>query len=200
MIGIIRKYFDDENIFLTADHGHMNGNKGKYGYGFDLHNSSIRIPLITPKINGKNVIEFNTCNTQLGEILLDRTVEKQEFLLSETAYYMQPHRKMAVICGKYKYIYEKATDKEYLYDMEWDPSECHNLLATEIYDVDRKTYYSANQRFFYPYWDEAIKIAPILREKKNSIWVNAPRMVELKERYVFRMKMFYQKMSYLLKK
>lgn len=200
MIGIVRRYFDDENIFLTADHGHMNGVKGKYGYGFDLHNSAIKIPLITPRIDGCEYITHNTSNTQLSDIILRRTVEQKDILVSETAYYVQPHRKMAVICGNYKYIYEKATKKEFLYDVAWDPNEDHNLLDAEIYDTDRRTHYSSAQRFFYPYWKEAQSMALILKAYKDQIWKNAPFFIGLKEGIVFHMKMLYQKMSYLFKR
>ncbi len=193
MVGMIRKYFADDCIYFTADHGHMNGINGKYGYGFDLHQSAIKIPLITPRINGWERVEFNTSNTQLTDIILNGIVEEKEYLFSETAYYMQPHRKIAVIKGRYKYIFEKATKKEYLYDVLWDPNEDHNLLATEIYDVDRRAYYSANQRFFYPYWEEAKEMAPLLKNVKDEIWKNAPWGIEIKEKTIFRLKMMYQK-------
>ena len=195
VIGLLRKYFADENIYLTADHGHMNGKKGKYGYGFDLHNSAIKIPLITPRIDGLKRVEFNTSNIQLSEIILDGKIEKKEILFSETAYYMQPHRKIAVLKENYKYIYEKATQKEYLYDVEWDPDESHNLLASEFYDVDRHKNYSANQRYFYPYWDEAKRTAPILKQAKDTIWRNAPLHIELKEKTVWSLKLLYQKIK-----
>ncbi len=200
MIGIVRKYFDDDTIYITADHGHMNGNKGKYGYGFDLYDSAIRIPLITPRINDKKSIDFNTSNTQLCDIILDQKVEQKDFLVSETAYYMQPHRKMAIIKDNYKYIYEKKTKAEYLYDINWDPLENNNLLATEIYDVDRKSHFSANQRFFYPYWEKAADYGAMLRIIKNSIWKNAPWYIEIKEGIIFRLKMIYQKIGIKTKK
>ncbi len=193
MVGMIRKYFSDDCIYFTADHGHMNGKKGKYGYGFDLHNSAIKIPLITPRINGMEKVQFNTSNTQLMDIILYRKIEKKDILFSETAYYMQPHRKIAVLKDNYKYIFEKATKKEYLYDTEWDPSEDHNLLATEFYDTDRNKNYSAVQRFFYPYWDKAKEITIELKAAKNEIWRNAPAYVEFKERIIFILKILYQK-------
>ncbi len=34
IIGIMRKFFDDDDIFISADHGNMNGVKGKWGDGF----------------------------------------------------------------------------------------------------------------------------------------------------------------------
>ena len=48
LIGRLRKLFLDKNIFISADHGNMNGYKGKYCYGFDVHTSAIEIPFIAP--------------------------------------------------------------------------------------------------------------------------------------------------------
>lgn len=192
MIGIIRSFFDDDAIFITADHGHMNGFNGKFGYGFDLHNSAIRIPLITPRISDVDFVDYNTSNIDLREIIVKSQIPKRDYLVSETAYYMQPHRKIAVIKGKYKYIYDKLTKKESLFDVDWDPEEKFNLLLTEIYDVDRRGKYSADQRFFYPFWKDSFSIIDELRDIKKSIWKKGPWYVELKERIIFRIKMIYQ--------
>lgn len=182
MIGMLRQYFDDDAIYITADHGHMNGTHGKYGYGFDVNEQAIRIPLITPRINGLEIIDYPTSNTQLQQILFGE-IEKKDVIFSETAYYMQPHRKIAIIKGHYKYIFEKATKKEYLFDIEWDPEENINLLNTEIYDIDRKRSYSATQRFFYPHWNDNLpQIASELRGEKDKLWRNAPFLVEQKEK------------------
>lgn len=184
MIGMFRRYFDDDAIYITADHGHMNGTHGKYGYGFDVNEQAIRIPLITPRINGLETIDYPTSNTQLQDILFGK-IEQKDVIYSETAYYMQPHRKLAIIKGKYKYIYEKATRKEFLYDVEWDPEENINLLNTEIYDVDRHRDFSAMQRFFYPHWNDGLEaIADDFRNKKNKIWKNAPYLIEQKEKLI----------------
>lgn len=43
-IGMIRKYVDDDCIAITADHGNMNGHRGKLGYGFDVYEPNIRVP------------------------------------------------------------------------------------------------------------------------------------------------------------
>ena len=184
MIGMFRRYFDDDAIYITADHGHMNGTHGKYGYGFDVNEQAIRIPLIVPRINGLETIDYPTSNTQLQDILFGK-IEQKDVIYSETAYYMQPHRKLAIIKGKYKYIYEKATRKEFLYDVEWDPEENINLLNTEIYDVDRHRDFSATQRFFYPHWNDGLEaIADDFRKEKKKIWRNAPYLIEQKEKLI----------------
>lgn len=193
MVGIFRKYFSDDAIYITADHGHMNGSHGKYGYGFDLYESAIRIPLITPRINGMSRVTFPTSNRQLSDIIFGEFCEN-DILYSETAYYMQPHRKMAVIHGNYKYIYEKSTQKEYLFDVEWDPDENINLAETEIYDTDRKKSFSSQQRFFYPHWQSVAGELEFLRNKKNLVWKNAGFFIELKEKVLLMLKRVYLKL------
>ena len=192
MIGMFRQYFNDDSIYITADHGHMNGSHGKYGYGFDVYENAIQIPLITPRIDGMKTVDFATSNIQLGDSIQGK-VEKHDIIYSETAYYMQPHRKIAIIKGRFKYIYEKLTGKEFLFDIEWDKDENINLLDTEIYDTDRNRSYSLTQRFFYPYWTEINNTFNELRNEKNRIWKNAPFPTEIKEKILFRLKKLYMK-------
>lgn len=192
LVGMFRKYFPDDAIYITADHGHMNGSHGKYGYGFDVYEPAIQIPLITPRINGLDRVDFPTSNIQLGDIIQGK-LEKQEVIFSETAYYMQPHRKLAIIRGNYKYIYEKLTGKEFLFDIAWDREENINLLDTEIYDTDRKRSYSLTQRFFYPDWTGIEETADFFRKEKARIWRNAPWYVEWKEKILMKLKQIYMK-------
>lgn len=192
LIGLFRKYFSDDAIYITADHGHMNGAHGKYGYGFDVYENAINIPLITPKINDMDIVDFPTSNTRVADIIKG-IIPKDEIVYSETAYYMQPHRKIAIVHGRYKYIYEKQTNKEFLFDVLWDPEENINLINTEIYDVDRRNSFSLTQRFFYPYWTDLMPEINYLREQKNSIWKNAPWNVELYEGLLLRAKHVYSR-------
>ena len=109
VIGIARELFDDDEIFISADHGHMNGWKGKYHYGFDVEEEAVCIPLITPRIKGQAEINIPTSALQMLDILAKKDFTPMEYVLSETAYYAQPKRKVAVIKGKYKYSYDKET-------------------------------------------------------------------------------------------
>lgn len=194
LIGLFRKYFPDDSIYITADHGHMNGSHEKYGYGFDLYENAINIPLITPRIQNMSTVNYPTSNVQIGDIMMG-LLEKKEIVFSETAYYMQPHRKIAIIHNNYKYIYEKQTRREYLYDVIWDPEENVNLMKTEIYDIDRKTSFSLTQRFFYPYWTSLINEIEFMRTEKNRIWRNAPWNVEIYEGLLLRAKHIYGKIK-----
>lgn len=168
-VGDIRKRFGDF-IYITADHGCGNGKDGVTGYGFDLYESQICIPLISPLINDSHEIRFPTSNTQLIEFLVEGKVTKREYVLSDTAYYQQPHRKLAVISGPYKYIYRKQSKTESMFDVEYDREENIDLNKALIHDKDRNRDVIARQVLFYPYWNAAEKRILDLRDIKDSIW------------------------------
>ena len=195
VIGYAREIFGDDDIFVSADHGHMNGWKNKYHYGFDVGEEAICIPLIAPKINDSNTINFPTSTIQMYDILFERKVAPLPYVMCETAYYAQPKRKIAIISGKYKYCYDKETKKEYLYDLEFDPEENHNLVYPEFYDTDRFLWYSTAQCFYYPYWGEAQNELVKLRGIKNEMWKNGKFFEELYNKFMHRLKCLYTKIK-----
>lgn len=195
VIGYAREIFGDDDIFVSADHGHMNGWKNKYHYGFDVGEEAICIPLIAPKINDSNTIDFPTSTIQTYDILFERKVAPLPYVMCETAYYAQPKRKIAIISGKYKYCYDKETKKEYLYDLEFDPEENHNLVYPEFYDTDRFLWYSTAQCFYYPYWGEAQNELVKLRGIKNEMWKNGKFFEELYNKFMHRLKCLYTKIK-----
>lgn len=169
-IGEIRNIFEDDSIYITADHGHMNGTKGKTTYGFDLYESAIRIPLITPKINQHDsVIDFPTSNTRLFEII-NGIIKKDNFVYSETAYFAQKHRKIAIIYENYKYIYNRKGRKEELYDLKYDPNENDNLLQNYVYDIDRKRRVLKKELLYYPHRNQVKKVFMYLKIEFVRIW------------------------------
>ncbi|MBO5836919.1 MAG: sulfatase-like hydrolase/transferase [Oscillospiraceae bacterium] len=193
LLGYCREYFTDENIFLTADHGHMNGTHGKYGYGFDVYEPAICIPLIAPKLEGMDEVTFPTSNTQLADMIFNRKVAKLPYVISETAYYEQPHREIAIIKDNYKYVYEKATGKCRLHDLNWDPEENVDLSKPEIYDLDRRRYYSISQRVYYQKWDDAQKALAELETVKQALWRAPVWYKDLYYKMLFHMKIFAAK-------
>lgn len=195
VIGYAREIFGDDDIFVSADHGHMNGWKNKYHYGFDVGEEAICIPLIAPKINDSNTIDFPTSTIQMYDILFERKVAPLPYVMCETAYYAQPKRKIAIVSGKYKYCYDKETKKEYLYDLEFDPEENHNLVYPEFYDTDRFLWYSTAQCFYYPYWGEAQNELVKLRGIKNEMWKNGKFFEELYNKFMHRLKCLYTKIK-----
>ena len=175
IIGIAREIFGDETISISADHGHMNGWKNKYHYGYDVGEEAICIPLVCPRINGESHIDYPTSTIQMFDI--------------------QPKRKIAIIKGNYKYCFDKEGKKEYLYDLEFDKEENHNLIHTEFYDTDRFLWYSTAQCFYYPRWKESVAVVDELRKIKNTIWKNGSFFEELYNKIIHRIKCLYLKIK-----
>lgn len=183
IIGLARKYFKDEEISISSDHGNMDGWNNKYGYGFDLHENVIQVPLITPRVkSGEAEINFKTSHIDLFEMLKDNVALEREIIISDTAYYVQPNRKITIIKDNYKLIFDKRTKRFSLFDIQWDQYERHNLFYPDFYDVDRLRWYSINQRFFYPNWEESQKAKKILLEKFKEVYRKGKRLEEVTQK------------------
>ncbi len=193
VIGMARNFFGDDSIYVSADHGQMNGHKGKYGYGYDVNEWVMNIPLITPKFQQKDIFDIPTTTLQLLEIFGLEPFKPHKFIICETAYYAQPMRKIAIMHDNYKLIYDKHTKSFELYDVVFDPLEENNLFYPEFYDVDRRCWYSLNQRFYYPYWKKAFEEKEILLNEFNSIWKNGTFFQELKQKIIFVLKLIYSR-------
>lgn len=174
LVGQIRERFNDNSIYITADHGHMNCEKGIPVYGTHVYEGSIKIPLITPKIADYNQVTFPTSSIQLKEIILNNKLSKLEYIYADSQYYAQLNRKLAIIKGNYKYIYNKADKSEELFDLDWDPSENVNLLINKIKDHDRGMTYFLSEVYFYPYLEQAMKVCHELRNRRKEIWKTGP--------------------------
>ena len=170
IVGYVRKKVGDDSIYITSDHGHMNLRKGITGYGFDTYEPNINIPLITPRINNLDICDSLLSGVNLWDIVIDKKIPENNYVLCDTAYYAQPHRKLAVITKRYKYVFIKEKHREELYDLEWDPDENFNILEEYIFDKDRGSTVSVNELYFYPYHNEAAKELILLRQIKDSIW------------------------------
>lgn len=171
VIGYLRTKFDDESIFISSDHGNMNGTKDKMCYGFDVYESPACIPLITPRINGLKECSIPISNIHIEDIL-DERIPEDEFLFCDSAYVDQPNRRLAIYHGDFKYIYNKATKVEELYDLKYDPTEQCNIISRIKYDIDRHINYPLDQVYFYPRWTEAEKERNILRAEFSRVWDN----------------------------
>lgn len=169
-LGMFRGFFSDDNIFVSGDHGNMNGMHGKVRYGFDVYDPAIRIPLISPRVSDAAVYTEQFCNIDFFELIFKRKIVNREFIFSDCAYYAQPRRKLAVVYGKYRYIYNKETKSEELYDVDWDPHQDFNLMSDYVYDVDRHMESPACELYFYPEWDRLPSVREKLRGEKNRIW------------------------------
>ncbi len=191
IIGMARTFWADDSIWISADHGQMNGKKGKFSYGYDVENPVMRIPLIGPK--SEMPYDFPISNTQYSELFGLRPLVRQKFVYCETAYYAQPVRKMAIVHGRFKLVYDKWKKKFFLYDMQWDEKEELNLFYPEFYDTDRHVWYSLNMRFYYPNWDEAQCEKVILLEEWNRVWRNGTFWEELIQKFRFIARILYMK-------
>lgn len=189
-IGDIRKRFGDY-IFITADHGANDGMGGKVGYGFDVYETAIHIPLITPRLEGRETYEELSSNVDLMKMILDAEIPKRDYVLSDTSYYQQPFRKLAIISGNYKYVYDKLTKKKSLYDVVDDPYELIDIAAKVVIDPDRHKKVVAKQTIFYPYRKEADEAFKKLDAIWESIWdngktyINVIRYIKKQIRFVF---------------
>lgn len=170
IVGYVRNKVGDDSIYITSDHGHMNLCKGITGYGFDVYEPIVNIPLITPRINDLQTCDSLLSEINLWDIVLDKKIPENDYVLCDTAYYAQPQRKLAVITKRYKYIFTKEKSREELYDIEWDPQENFNILEEYIYEKDRGSWVTVNELYFYPYNKQALEKLKKLREIKNEIW------------------------------
>lgn len=178
-VGMLRTYFDDDAIAISADHGNMNGKKGKLCYGFDVYQSASRIPLITPRIDGLKQYDGNVSAVDLYSMLCG-TIKQRKFIYCDTQYCAQKNRRLAIIHKNYKYIYNKRTKTEELYDIKYDPLEEFNLISDFNYDVDRKVNAPSRELYFYPFWDLVPEIRELMRNEKNRIWKNGSLKTILK--------------------
>ncbi len=180
IVGRLRKYFLDANIYISADHGNMNGYHGKFSYGFDVYTPAVEIPLISPRIDGMKRCDTYLSNTDIKELIMDGKIKKREFIYSDCAYYAQPHRKIAIISNGFAYIYNKASKKEELYDLEVDPNERCNLMNDTFFDTDRKLTTQAQDVFFNPHWAEIEQIRSRFQMEFKRIWKKANLWTEFR--------------------
>lgn len=183
-IGMLRKYFSDDAIYIAADHGNMDGHFGKFTYGFDVNTTAVEIPLICPRVQGLERCTEYISNVDLHTLIFDNKIPRREFLFVDCAYYEQPHRKLAIIHNEFAYIYNKKTKKEELYDLRYDRLERCNMMIDTVYDTDRKLQTITKEVFFSPRWDEAVVERELMRKKRELIWRTPPLWVEIRGRVI----------------
>lgn len=170
LVGRLSDIFLRNGIFLTGDHGHMDCVKGIPVYGFHLYEQAIKIPLITPNFFNKKEIDDIISNIQLKNIILEHKYDYEEYIYSDTQYYLQKDRRLMIRKGDYKYIFSKRTRTEELYDLKYDPAENMNLLINKIYDMNREKYYFLDEIYYYPRWEEAKNMYFEFKNEKKRIW------------------------------
>lgn len=171
-VGFIRTIVSDDSIVITADHGNMNGHKGKLCYGFDVYQPNIKVPLITPRIQQKKEVLTATSSVDLFQMIVERIIPERRYVYSDCAYRAQPNRKIAIIKDNYKYIYNKKTKTEELYDLSFDPLENFSIMKDYTFDTDRKINSPSRELYYYPKWDDLDCIREELHNEKERIWEN----------------------------
>jgi arylsulfatase A-like enzyme len=179
LVGELMDSFPREGIYLTADHGHMDCIKGVTCYGFHVYEPAIKIPLITPNHFGQKEIADVISNVQLKNIILEHKIYPQEFIYSDTQYYLQQNRKLMIMKGDFKYIYNKRNKSEELYDLKYDPNENVNLLIESWYDRNRDNNYYLEEIHYYPRWEEAKEAYQELKSERYRIWKEGTKAQEL---------------------
>lgn len=194
-IGIIRQRVSDSCIAITSDHGNMNGHKGKISYGHDVYQPNICIPLITPRINGMKEYDLPTSSVDLCTILFEKNMPQRDFIYSDTAYRAQRQRKLAIIHDKYKYIYNKRTGLEELYDLQFDPTEEYSIMEDYIFDPDRKLRAPSRELYYYPEWDNLAAIREMMRTEKERVWRNGDFLLTARNDIVQALMPLYNKLT-----
>ncbi len=191
-VGFLRKKFGDDGIYISADHAQMKLGKGIPGYGFHVYDAAIRVPFISPRIMNLPKIDFPTSHRQFPDIVLQGEVTPQQYVFSDTQYYLQAHRRLGIIKGKYKYIFNKYFDSEELYDLDRDPGEEVNLLNLLknklVFDPFRLRSFPFTTIYYYPFLDDASKVYEELKAVKNEVWRQGKWHQELPRRLKARYK------------
>lgn len=196
IIGIIREFVLDENIYISSDHGNMNGLKGKLAYGFDVYEPACRIPLITPKNNNSVGCNELMVNVDMFDIIFGNQIPKRDYIILDSAYYAQKNRSLGIVSNNYKYIYHKKEKSEELFDIYFDPNENFNLINDFVVDPDRHFLVPSKEEYFYPDWDKLPFYRNKFREIKNLIWKEAT----LKQKFFNNLKDFIRPIYIKLRK
>ena len=147
--------------------------------------------MITPKIDGRSEVFDLTSNVDLIDLVAFNRIPKHEYVLSDTAYFEQAHRKLAIIKGNYKFVYDKMKKTISLYDIDYDPSENIDLNKRIMFDSDRRRYVVTSQVLYYPYWDNVQSVLTSMNGIFNSIWCNGSYFKNLKDKFLKRLKNVY---------
>lgn len=201
LVGELRNFFSDDEIFITSDHGHMDLKKGIPVYGFHVYEPAIKIPLITPNFLDKDEVLNLTSNVQIKNMILNEEIDFRDFIYSDTQYYLQENRKLMVRKDDFKYIYNKIDNTEELYDLKYDPNEEVNLLIDHIPDKNRGKNYYLDEVHYYPRWREAEKYYRLLKNEKDRVWREGTWFQEIiynKSRVVYE-NLFKRKFNFILK-
>ncbi len=136
----------DNTVFvLTGDHGQGFMEHGFFTHGRELYNEVMRVPLVVhapgldPRSDGRlaqhvdvppticQILGIPPHPAWQGEGLLsaEPTAGKEVFMIVQTPFSHQ----YAMVHGTHKLIYDRRQDRTFLYDLQGDPGEMHDIAA-----------------------------------------------------------------------
>jgi arylsulfatase A-like enzyme len=143
--------YEKSLIIVLSDHGDAFGKRGEFNHREYVYNTTIRVPLIAklPHSENKNVDVQVTRSTDIVPTILDRFgIERDldgyrldEDRTKSTAYCETrfednkkgsefKHNYVSLCSRKWKFILDRQTGKEELYNLEDDPEESNNIVAS----------------------------------------------------------------------
>ncbi|MBT3235592.1 MAG: LTA synthase family protein [Bdellovibrionales bacterium] len=158
--------YDSSIIVITGDHSYPAGEHGYYDNQTSYYQEFFKTPLLiiwkdglSPKrVTNKSYSHIDVLPTLLD--ILDREIEVnlagKSILKNEdsTAYLVQPYNGvyLGVVQYPYKYVWERRTDREYLFNIKNDKNEKKPIENDKIIELMRK------QRDYIIYNDEFLNL------------------------------------------
>lgn len=174
-----RKYLDNSLVIVTSDHGFPVGGHRFENNELGFYDESFRIPFVLiwkGKIIPKRIKEGVFSHIDITPSLVDLlklSVKKNHFQGTSIFnpkhknihYLVQPHngRYISVIDHPFKYIKHLRTGNQYIFNLEEDPRENHNLIEN----------YSSEEM---KAWDKKLEYLFINQAliQSNQIWEDVP--------------------------
>ncbi|MCB9897506.1 MAG: sulfatase-like hydrolase/transferase [Planctomycetes bacterium] len=142
-------------VVVVSDHGEAVGQHGRYGHNWRSYEEYVHVPIILdhPRLPHGLVLDglISTLDVlptlaDLFSLPLDRAAVQGESLLPELCGGPPPKREvlftsarldgrgerhMAAFDGRFKYVRQHPSGREWLYDLQTDPGEQHDVLAEQ---------------------------------------------------------------------
>ena len=142
----VRNLLRDTVVVVTADHGEAFGEHGDFFHGWNLYEELIRVPLVIAGPGVRRGQENPEAFSQVelaGGLLRLLGVPAPEFdsdsrwkgagIERSQPVYTQTHfrgrRLMAIVDRGYKLILDRTQDRAYLFDLNTDPGEVHDISS-----------------------------------------------------------------------
>lgn len=131
ILGRILEVVDDSvDVVVFSDHGRAYGERGLFGYAFNLAEQTIHVPFLCSWGGGQRISDL-TSMVEFPNIILRKPLRSHKYLYVDTAYADQWSRSTSVIDGRWKYVYHRTgwPKAEEFYDLHFDPHEQINLVG-----------------------------------------------------------------------